>query len=91
MIDKIKNIFYKMILILLLIFIAYISYASIFDIYKNDNQLKPIVIIIGTIFMIIGLLCVKKLIYKIDEKKIKIIAIILSILLFIEMSIFRNI
>ncbi len=91
MIDKIKNIFYKMILILLLIFIAYISYASIFDIYKNDNQLKPIVIIIGTIFMIIGLLCVKKLIYKIDEKKIKIIAIILSILFFIGMSIFGNI
>lgn len=91
MLDKLKNIFYKIILIILAVFVAYVCYCSVFKIYGTQEELKPIIIIIGTIFMIIGLICVKRIIDKIDDKKINIIAIILSIVFFILMSLIGNI
>ena len=91
MLDKLKNIFYKIILIILAVFVAYVCYCSVFKIYGTQEELKPIIIIIGTIFMIIGLVSVKRIIDKVDEKKVNIIAIILTILFFILMSVFGNI
>ncbi len=87
---KLKNIFYKTILSILFVIVAYITYRSIFDIFAPLQEMKPIVIILGTAVMLFLFIKLKKLINKLNKKQINIIAIILSILFFISLSIFGN-
>lgn len=88
--SKITNIFYKILIILLILLVGYVCYRSIFDIFQSQTDLKPIVIIIGTIVMIMFFIRLKKLILKLSAKQINIISIILCVVFFIGMSIFGN-
>ena len=43
---QLKNVFYKLVLALLLIFMIYVTYSSIFNIYTPSYDFKPIILII---------------------------------------------
>ena len=85
--EKVKSYLYKMILSILFILVAYVTYCSIFNIYNPSIEMKPIIIIFGIVTCIFVFIALKKIINKIDEKKSNIIAIILCILFFIGASI----
>jgi len=89
--DKVKKLFYNSIILILIVLVLYVCYFSVFDIYGAQEELSPIVIIIGTIVMILFLIQTKKLISKLKPKQIKYIAIFLYIIFFILVSIFGNI
>lgn len=91
MLNKLKNVLYNVILISLIIMVSYVIYRAIFDIYQPIENLKPIVIIVGTITLIMVLITIKKLINKLNKKQIKILAIVITILFFIGLCIFGNI
>lgn len=91
MIDKVKKISYKSILLILSVLVIYVCYCSIFNIYGAQEELSPIVIIIGTIITILFLIQIKKIISKLKPKYINIIAVIICIIFFILMSILGNI
>ena len=91
MMKKIKGEFYKLILFILLILVMYVLYCSIFDIYNVNMELKPIIIIIGTIILILGLVGIKNIVNKLNGKTIKFIVIFTCIVYFIFLSIFGNI
>lgn len=81
---------YKVVLVLLFILLLYASYYSIFDIYQAGEELKPLVLIIGTIVLIFAFVNIKKIVKKVPEKKSNIVAIILCILFFVAMLIFGS-
>lgn len=84
-IEKLKKIFYKSILIILLVMAIYVAYCTIFNIYKSNQDLKPSILIIGTIVSLAFFIILKNRINKI--KHIKIIARILCVIFFIGMCI----
>lgn len=87
---KIKEILYKMILIGLLILVIYVTYDSIFKVYRMSENLVPIVIILGTIVMVFLMIRIKKLLCNISEKKADVIAIITCIVFLILLAVFGN-
>ena len=78
---KFINNSYKVIMIILMILFLYITIVSAF--YGIDNNLSPIVVILGTIVTFFLFKYLNKKINKLSDKKIKIMAIILSIIFFI--------
>jgi len=90
MLDKIKEISYRSILIILIVLLIYVCYCSIFNIYGAQEELSGIVIIIGTIITILFLIQIKKIISKLKSKYINIIAVIICSIFFILMSISGN-
>ena len=84
------RILYRTTIYILTIFVVYVTYCSIFNIYTSKEVLKPFVLIIGTTVMITFFVTINKLLKKVPEKKSNIIAIILSFLFFILLAIFGN-
>ncbi len=89
-IKKIKTNLYKIILAILFVLVAYVTYRSVFSIYNPSQEMKPIVIIIGTIVMLFLFISLKKLLNKFNKKQINIISIIMCIAFFIGLSVFGN-
>lgn len=87
---KFKNYFYKIIIIVLFIVVTYVTYCSIFNIYMSKEDLKPFILILGTIVMIASFIRIKKYLKKIPENKSDIIAIIVSVSFFIMLAVFGN-
>lgn len=78
---KFFNVSYKVIICILMIIFFYITVVSAF--YGIDQKLSPLIVIIGTIITFFLFKFIYKKLDKLSDKKIKIIAIILSILFFI--------
>ena len=78
---KFFNISYKVVICLLIILFAYITIVSAF--YGIDQNLSPLVVILGTIVTFFFFKWLSKKLDKLSNKKIKIMAIILSIIFFI--------
>ena len=87
---KFRNYFYKIIIIVLFIVVTYVTYCSIFNIYMSKEDLKPFILILGTIVMIASFIRIKKYLKKIPENKSDIIAIIVSVSFFIMLAVFGN-
>lgn len=79
--NKFLSISYKVIIAILIVLFSYITLVSAF--YGLDQILFPIIVIIGTIITFFLFKFIYKQIQKLFSKKIKIIAIIISILFFI--------
>ena len=79
--NKFFSISYKVIIAILIVLFSYITLVSAF--YGLDQNLFPIIVIIGTIITFFLFKIIYKQIQKLSSKKIKIIAIIISILFFI--------
>lgn len=79
--NKFLSISYKVIIAILIVLFSYITLVSAF--YGFDQNLSPIIVIIGTIITFFLFKFIYKQIQKLSSKKIKIIAIIISILFFI--------
>ena len=79
--NKFFSISYKVIIAILIVLFSYITLVSAF--YGLDQNLFPIIVIIGTIITFFLFKFIYKQIQKLSSKKIKIIAIIISILFFI--------
>ena len=79
--NKFLSISYKVIIAILIVLFSYITLVSAF--YGLDQNLSPIIVIIGTIITFFLFKFIYKQIQKLSSKKIKIIAIIISILFFI--------
>lgn len=79
--NKFFSISYKVIIAILIVLFSYITLVSAF--YGLDQNLSPIIVIIGTIITFFLFKFIYKQIQKLSSKKIKIIAIIISILFFI--------
>lgn len=79
--NKFLSISYKVIIAILIVLFSYITLVSAF--YGLDQNLFPIIVIIGTIITFFLFKFIYKQIQKLSSKKIKIIAIIISILFFI--------
>lgn len=79
--NKFFSISYKVIIAILIVLFSYITLVSAF--YGLDQILFPIIVIIGTIITFFLFKFIYKQIQKLSSKKIKIIAIIISILFFI--------
>lgn len=79
--NKFLSISYKVIIAILIVLFSYITLVSAF--YGLDQILFPIIVIIGTIITFFLFKIIYKQIQKLFSKKIKIIAIIISILFFI--------
>lgn len=79
--NKFFSISYKVIIAILIVLFSYITLVSAF--YGFDQNLSPIIVIIGTIITFFLFKFIYKQIQKLSSKKIKIIAIIISILFFI--------
>ena len=88
--NKILNALYKAVLSILLVLVAYVTYCSIFNIFKSTVEINPVIIILGIIVTIGVFIGIKKIIDKISEKKANIIAVICIILFFVSLSIFGN-
>ena len=88
--EKIKDVLYKIMLIVLFILVSYVTYCSVFDVYADSINMKTFIIIIGVITCICVFIRLKKLINKISEKKANIISIILCLLFFICLSVFGS-
>lgn len=87
--EKFKNIFYKVMMVLLLIMSLIATSGALFNVYKTTkDHLSPIVIILGVVVLILFFISVSSLIKKISDKKKNIIAIILCILFFVALSVF---
>ncbi len=78
---KFLNVSYKVVMCILIITFFYITVVSAF--YGIDQNLSPLIVIIGTIITFFLFKFIYKKLAKLSDKKIKIIAIILSILFFI--------
>ena len=89
--DKFKSIFYKAILVILFVFTLYVTYCSIFKIYEPAEELKPIIIMIGTIVAIFAFAGIKRLLNKVPEKKANLVAGIICIIFFIGLCIVGNV
>ena len=87
MLEKIKNISYKAILIILLVLMVYVTYCSIYKIYNATEILQPFVIIIGIIVMSMFFVKINKKINTLTKNQIMIMAIIICILFFGAMTI----
>lgn len=72
---------YKVIICILMIIFFYITVVSAF--YGIDQNLSPLIVIIGTIITFFLFKFIYKKLDKLSDKKIKILAIILSILFFV--------
>ena len=79
--NKFFSISYKVNIAILIVLFSYITLVSAF--YGLDQNLFPIIVIIGTIITFFLFKFIYKQIQKLSSKKIKIIAIIISILFFI--------
>ena len=79
--NKFFSISYKVIIAILIVLFSYITLVSAF--YGLDQNLSPIIVILGTIITFFLFKIIYKQIQKLFSKKIKIIAIIISILFFI--------
>lgn len=79
--NKFFSISYKVIIAILIVLFSYITLVSAF--YGLDQNLSPIIVILGTIITFFLFKFIYKQIQKLSSKKIKIIAIIISILFFI--------
>lgn len=79
--NKFLSISYKVIIAILIVLFSYITLVSAF--YGLDQNLSPIIVILGTIITFFLFKIIYKQIQKLFSKKIKIIAIIISILFFI--------
>ena len=79
--NKFLSISYKVIIAILIVLFSYITLVSAF--YGLDQNLSPIIVILGTIITFFLFKFIYKQIQKLSSKKIKIIAIIISILFFI--------
>ena len=79
--NKFFSISYKVIIAILIVLFSYITLVSAF--YGFDQNLSPIIVIIGTIITFFLFKFLYNQIKKLSSKKIKIIAIIISILFFI--------
>ena len=84
------KILYRTTIYILTILVVYVTYCSIFNIYTSKEELKPFILMIGTIVMISFFVTINKLLKKVPENKSNIIAIILSFLFFIMLAIFGN-
>lgn len=87
MLEKIKKISYKAILIILLVLMVYVTYCSIYKIYDATEILQPFVIIIGIIVMSMFFVKINKKINTLTKNQIMIMAIIICILFFGAMTI----
>lgn len=85
---KVKKIFLNAVLSVLFIFVSYVMYCSIFNIYKPLEKLNAFVIILGIIVLIFIFIYLKKLIRGISERKANTIAVLLCIVFFIALLIF---
>ena len=81
-----KNL-YRWILVLLVLFTSYTIYSSIFKIYKPDELMNPLIIIMGTIVLIFLFVRLTKFLDKIPESKANKIAIILCIVFLVGLII----
>ncbi len=88
--NKLGQILYKTILAVLFVLVAYVIYRSIFDIFQPIQEMKPIIIILGTAVMLFLFVKLKKAISKLNEKQINIVALVLTVLFFVGMSIIGN-
>ncbi len=88
MLEKIKKISYKTILIILLVLMLYVTYCSIYKIYNATEILQPFVIIIGIIVMSMFFIKINKKINTLTKKQTITMAIIICILFFGAMTIF---
>lgn len=79
--NKFLSISYKVVIAILIVLFSYITLVSAF--YGLDQNLSPIIVILGTIIAFFLFKFIYKQIKKLSSKKIKIIAIIISILFFI--------
>ena len=79
--NKFLSISYKVVIAILIVLFSYIILVSAF--YGLDQNLSPIIVILGTIIAFFLFKFIYKQIKKLSSKKIKIIAIIISILFFI--------
>lgn len=89
--SKIKNFMYKSILIILFIFTIYVTYCSIFNVYKSQLKINSLIIIIGVIVLILTFIQFKKIFGRIKEKYSNLFAIVICVLFFILMVIFGKI
>ena len=81
--NKLKNFSYKIIIVILAILITYVTYCSIFNIYRPSIDMKPLIIILGVIVEIFCFIKIRKIIDKIPERRSNIIDIIICVLFFI--------
>lgn len=90
-IEKIKNILYKVMLVILFILASYVTYCSVFNIYDSKEDLSPIVIILGTVISICMFIALKKVFTKLQEKTSNKIAVIICVIFFIALIIFGKV
>ena len=88
--EKVKKYLYKAILLVLLVFVAYATCCSVFNIYKPHERLMPIIIIFGVIVSVFFFIFLKRKINKINERTSNVLAIIICVIFFILMSLFGN-
>ncbi len=87
--DKFKECTYKVMIIFSILVSIIATVSAIGNFYQTtDEILNPVIIIIGVIVGFYFFSRIFKMLGKVSEKKIKIIAIILTIIFFISMSIF---
>lgn len=87
--EKFRNIFYKVMMVLLLIMSVVATVSALGNLYPTTSDyLSPIVIILGVIVLLLFFIRLHSLIKKIGDKKKDIISIIICILFFIGLSLF---
>lgn len=88
---KFRNIFYKVMMIVLLIMSSIATIGALGNFYQTtSDRLSPVVIILGVVVLILFFISIISWIRKISDKHVNIIAIILCGLFFIALSIFGS-
>ena len=88
--EKLKTFLYKGVLVVLTIFMIYVTFCSIYNIYSPIYELKPIILIIGTIVLLYFFYTLKKITNKISKRNCNICVAIISIIFFILFIIVGN-
>jgi len=89
--EKFKNIFYKIMMILLFVMSLIATIGALCNFYQTGSDfLSPVVIVLGVVVLILFFISVASLLKKVEDKKKDIIAIILCVLFFIALCIFGS-
>ena len=87
---KITDIMYRIMLYILFIIFGYISYCTVFNIYRPAIEMKPIVIMIGVIVLILLMIKLYSKFDLLSRRQTYIIASILLTIFFIGMCVIGN-
>lgn len=87
---KYTDIMYRIMLYILLVIFGYISYCTVFNIYRPAIEMKPIVIMIGVIVLILLMIKLYSKFKPLSKRQTCIIASILLAIFFIGMCVIGN-